>query len=51
METVSEIKKLTKLLKRSFDETPWYGPSIKEVLNDITPEIANNQTAQLTQHN
>ncbi len=43
METFTEIKKIAKLLKRSFDETPWYGPSVSEVLKDITPEMANHR--------
>jgi uncharacterized damage-inducible protein DinB len=34
----SEINHIYKLLQRTFEKTAWHGPSVKEVLEGITPE-------------
>ncbi len=39
----SEIQHILSLLKSTFEKNAWYGPSVKEVLNDITPEQATHQ--------
>ncbi len=36
----SEIQHILSLLKSTFEKNAWYGPSVKEVLSDITPELA-----------
>jgi hypothetical protein len=41
----TETEKLTSLLKRTFDKGAWHGPSVKEVLKDITPELAERRLA------
>lgn len=33
-----EIIHISKLLQRTFEEQPWHGPSVKEVLDGITQE-------------
>lgn len=39
----TETEKLTSLLKRTFDKGAWHGPSVKEVLKDITAELAEKR--------
>jgi uncharacterized damage-inducible protein DinB len=39
----TEIEKLTSLLKRTFEKGAWHGPSVKEVLKDITAEVAERR--------
>lgn len=36
----SEIQHILSLLKSTFEKNAWYGPSVKEVLSDITPDLA-----------
>jgi hypothetical protein len=37
---MSEIERLTDQLKRAFEGDAWHGPSVREVLEGVTPEIA-----------
>jgi uncharacterized damage-inducible protein DinB len=39
----SEKERILKLLERSFTQGAWYGPSVKEVLREITPEMAKHK--------
>lgn len=39
-ETVSEIKKIRSQLRRAYDGLAWHGPSLKELLSDVTAEQA-----------
>ena len=41
----SEVQRIASLLKRSFEKNAWYGPSVKEVLEGITPEQACHRAA------
>lgn len=43
MASVSDIQKLKKLIERSFDQQPWYGPSVMETLKDISSKNASNR--------
>lgn len=43
MAAISDIQKITKLLERSFDQQPWYGPSVMDTLKGISAEAANNR--------
>ena len=43
MSSISDIQKIKKLIERSFDQQPWYGPSVVETLKDITPQSAFNR--------
>lgn len=43
MAAISDIQKIVKLLERSFDQQPWYGPSVMETLKGISADIANNR--------
>jgi hypothetical protein len=33
-----ELSQIYKLVRRTFEKEPWHGPSVKEVLEGITPE-------------
>lgn len=35
-----EIKRIAKILKHVYAAEAWHGPSVKEVLADVTPELA-----------
>jgi uncharacterized damage-inducible protein DinB len=37
----TETQKLVSLLKRSYDRGAWHGPSVKETLETITPEMSS----------
>jgi uncharacterized damage-inducible protein DinB len=37
----TEIKKISKLLRHSYNGTPWYGTPLKEILEGITPAQAS----------
>ncbi|MEX2231643.1 MAG: DinB family protein [Cyclobacteriaceae bacterium] len=39
----SEIQRIVSLLKQTFEKDAWHGPSVKEVLNKITPEQVFNR--------
>ncbi len=39
----SEIQHILWLLKSTFEKNAWYGPSIKEVLKDITPDLSTKR--------
>lgn len=43
MET--EIEKIVQLLERTYSGDAWHGPSVKEVLKDITPATATKRIA------
>jgi uncharacterized damage-inducible protein DinB len=36
----SEIQHILSLLKSTFNKSPWYGPSVNDVLSDIDAELA-----------
>jgi uncharacterized damage-inducible protein DinB len=38
-----EKQNILSLLTSTFEENPWYGPSLKEVLSNITPEQASKK--------
>ncbi len=40
-----ELKNIISLLTSTFEKKPWYGPSLKEVLRDITPGLALKKLA------
>jgi uncharacterized damage-inducible protein DinB len=37
---MSEISRIVDQLQRAYDGQPWYGPSLREVVADVTPEKA-----------
>ena len=37
---MQETERMEKLLKRVYDGEPWHGPSVKDMLTGITPEMA-----------
>jgi uncharacterized damage-inducible protein DinB len=37
----TEAQKLVSLLKRSYDRGAWHGPSVKEALESVTPEMSS----------
>jgi uncharacterized damage-inducible protein DinB len=39
----TEIKKISKLLQRSFEKGAWHGPTVKEAIQDVTPQTALNR--------
>jgi uncharacterized damage-inducible protein DinB len=39
----TETQKLVSLLKRSYDRGAWHGPSVKETLELVSPEISSNR--------
>jgi uncharacterized damage-inducible protein DinB len=39
----TETQKLVSLLKRSYDRGAWHGPSVKETLETITPDICSKR--------
>ena len=43
MTSISDVQKIRKLVERSFDQQPWYGPSVMDTLKDITPQKATNR--------
>ena len=43
MAALSDLQKIRKLIERSFDQQPWYGPSVMDTLKDIIPEKASNR--------
>lgn len=40
---ISETYRITELLRRAFDGEPWYGPSVMDVLSEVTLEETLNQ--------
>lgn len=40
---ISETYRITGLLRRTFDGEPWYGPSVMDVLTEVTLEETLNQ--------
>jgi len=53
---ISETYRITELLRRTFDGEPWYGPSVMDVLTEVTLEETLNQLtgthtiAELVEH-
>ena len=43
MAALSDLQKIKKLIERSFDQQPWYGPSIIATLKDISSNKAFNR--------
>ncbi len=43
MSTTNEIQLYKNLLKHSFNGTPWFGPSLIEQLEKISPELASKR--------
>jgi uncharacterized damage-inducible protein DinB len=41
----SEIEKIAKILRRTFDKGAWYGPSVQTVLSEVTSENAHHRHA------
>jgi uncharacterized damage-inducible protein DinB len=39
----NEIRNIHKLLQRSFEKNAWHGPAVKEVLENITTELAHQR--------
>jgi uncharacterized damage-inducible protein DinB len=37
---MDEVKRITSLLRKTFERHAWYGPSVMEVISDITPDLA-----------
>lgn len=37
----SEIARITRLLEKAFEKSPWYGPSLSSVISEVTPAQAN----------
>ena len=46
MAGLSDVQKIKKLIERSFDEQPWYGPSVIETIKDISSKKASNRLAE-----
>lgn len=42
---MSEVKRIRSELKHAFDGPAWHGPSVRELLNDVTAEQAARRTA------
>jgi uncharacterized damage-inducible protein DinB len=40
---MSEIDRIVRSLEKTFDQFPWYGPSIVETLKDIDPSIVTKK--------
>src|SRR5688572_31701677 len=43
---MEELSKMISTLRRTFKKGAWHGPSVKEVLQDITPEMAQARLPQ-----
>ena len=39
----SEIQKIIDILKHTYEKNAWHGPSVKEALEDITPDLLDNR--------
>ena len=42
---VTEVDRIVRLLEKTFDQQPWYGSSIMEILKTIKPEIAQQRVS------
>lgn len=38
-----EIERISRLLEKTFEKQPWFGPSLKEVISDIRPDIVHHR--------
>lgn len=42
---MAEIDRITQLLEKTFDQQPWYGSSIMEILKTVNPQTVNQRLA------
>lgn len=42
---MAEIDRITRLLEKTFDQQPWYGSSIMEILKTVNPQTVNQRLA------
>lgn len=53
---MTEMDRITRLLEKTFDQQPWYGSSIMEILKTVNPLIVNQRVgdvhsiAELVEH-
>ena len=45
---MKETEKIIQQLEASFNGVPWYGSSVKEILNEVTPVIAAKKVSEHT---
>jgi uncharacterized damage-inducible protein DinB len=42
----TEIERITRMLEKTFDKHPWYGPSVMDVLSEVTQAEASRRAGQ-----
>lgn len=42
----TEIERITRLLEKTFDKHPWYGPSLMDVLSEVNESEASERAGQ-----
>ena len=41
-----ETERISRLLQNTFEKQPWYGSSVMEILNQVSPDIVNQRIGQ-----
>ena len=41
-----EITRIARMIEKTFDKSPWYGPSITNILSEVTPAQAGHRAGQ-----
>lgn len=39
----SEVERITRMLEKTFNKSPWYGPSVMSIVSEVTPAKANRR--------